>query len=302
MDNPTIHPDKKEKGFLGQRMVVMPKELRRVIKNNPITKNLYLTDIGYYPHAENHYRRREYGAEEYILIYCLEGRGWIETDSDFYEIFPNSYIIVPVNLSHKYGADPKNPWSIYWVHFSGLIAEKFYRKYVDEGTDDKNLVREIILNETQISYFENIITLLEKGFSTDIIEYVNIQLSQLLASFTYYDVHAKINYKKSSTEVVNSVIRFMQENIHTTLTIDDLANHLKYSPSYLYSLFKKGTGYSPINYFNHLKIQKACNYLSFTDKSIKEIAFILGYTDPFYFSRVFKKLIEVSPTEYRNKF
>lgn len=58
---------------------------------------------------------------------------------------------------------------------------------------------------------------------------------------------------------------------------------------------------SPINYFNQLKIQKACQLLDFTDKKAKEIAFELAFSDPYYFSKVFTKYMHMSPKEYRMK-
>ena len=58
---------------------------------------------------------------------------------------------------------------------------------------------------------------------------------------------------------------------------------------------------SPINYFNQLKIQKACQLLDFTDKKAKEIAFELAFNDPYYFSKVFTKYMHMSPKEYRMK-
>ena len=61
------------------------------------------------------------------------------------------------------------------------------------------------------------------------------------------------------------------------------------------------TGFSPIEYFNHLKVQKACQYLLFTDLRVKEIADKLGIEDPYYFSRMFSKLMGMSPGTYRTK-
>ncbi len=100
---------------------------------------------------------------------------------------------------------------------------------------------------------------------------MNISLWQLLASFVYHDFYSEIRHQKIGTDVVDSAIKYMQDHIDQSITIEELAGILNYSPSYLYSLFKKDTGYSPINYFNHLKVQEACKYLSFTDMSIKEI-------------------------------
>lgn len=305
MDNTTIDSDKKREGFLGQKMVLIPQNIRRAIENNSFLNNLYLTDIGYYPNAKNHFRKREEGANEYILIYCVEGDGWVEIDSQQYSIVPNSYIIIPAEIAHKYGAEQKNSWSIYWVHFTGITAEKYYKKYCQrDGSRKEDFSPKVIklpFEERRIDYFNGVISLLESGYSTEIIEYVNLSLWQLLASFVYHDFYSEIRHQNNGTDVVDTAIQYMQDHIDQSITVEELANHLNYSASYLYSLFKEDTGYSPINYFNHLKIQKSCRYLIFTDMSIKEISFDLGFNDPYYFSRLFKKMMELSPSEYRKK-
>jgi len=57
-----------------------------------------------------------------------------------------------------------------------------------------------------------------------------------------------------------------------------------------------------MGYYNQLKIQRACSYLQFSDLKIKEIAFRLGYYDPFHFSKSFKKETRLTPKEYRQKY
>jgi AraC-like DNA-binding protein len=144
--------------------------------------------------------------------------------------------------------------------------------------------------------------LLERGYSKEIIEYINIRLWQLLGSFVYKGYYSEIRDQNNEMNIVDRAINYMKNNLDRSITVDELADHLNYSNSYLYSLFKEETGYSPIHYFNHLKIQKACQYLSSTDMSVKEISYELGFKDPFYFSRLFKKQMEVSPTAYREEF
>lgn len=295
-----IEGEKKRSGFLGQRMVVIPKSVLRDIKKNPIISSIHITDIGYYPHAKYHYRERKEGATEYILIYCLEGHGWIELGSKKYELVPNSYFIVPINEPHKYGSLEKDPWSIYWIHFDGSSAKDFYHKYAHNETSYKQpQVEQIPFEDRRIKYFNGIISLLESGYSKEIIEYVNITLWQLMGSFIYNDLFSKVRHSNNETDIVDIAITYMRESLDRSISVEELADHINYSTSYLYSLFKEKTGYSPIHYFNHLKIQKACQYLSFTNMSIKEISYKLGFNDPFYFSRLFKKLMELSPTAYR---
>ena len=92
----------------------------------------------------------------------------------------------------------------------------------------------------------------------------------------------------------------MKENLDKCFSINELASNLKYSVSHYSDLFKKKTGVPPMHYFNQLKIQKSCQYLYFTNLTIKEIGFKVGFDDPYYFSRMFKKLMGLSPVNYRN--
>ncbi|PGH40196.1 MAG: AraC family transcriptional regulator, partial [Candidatus Nephrothrix sp. EaCA] len=64
---------------------------------------------------------------------------------------------------------------------------------------------------------------------------------------------------------------------------------------------RKKTGYSPMVFFNRLKVQRACQYLKSSTLRINEIAYKIGIQDPFYFSRMFAKTIGISPAEYRKK-
>lgn len=94
----------------------------------------------------------------------------------------------------------------------------------------------------------------------------------------------------------------MKENLENKITLNDIAQHVGYSPSHFGNLFVEETSYSPIDYYNQLKIQRACSYLQFSDLKIKEIAFRLGYFDPFHFSKAFKKEMDITPKEYRRKY
>ena len=93
----------------------------------------------------------------------------------------------------------------------------------------------------------------------------------------------------------------MQQNLHRALSLQEMASEAHISPSHYSALFKKKTGYPPLEYFNHIKVQKACQYLQFTNLQVKEIAYKLGVNDPFYFSRFFSNIMGMSPLEYRNR-
>jgi AraC-like DNA-binding protein len=91
----------------------------------------------------------------------------------------------------------------------------------------------------------------------------------------------------------------MQEHINENITLQELSKHYNYSASRFSSLFKQKTGYSPIDYFIQMKMQKASQQLDFTDHSVKDIAMSMGFDDPYYFSKRFRKIIGMSPKQYR---
>ena len=99
--------------------------------------------------------------------------------------------------------------------------------------------------------------------------------------------------------MVTAVIHYMRENLERKLSLEDIALHTGYSLSHISALFTKQTGYSPLAYFNHLKIQQACNLLDFTDMKVNQICYKIGIEDSYYFSRLFRKIMGMSPREYK---
>ena len=286
-------------GFIGQRMIVLPKKIISSIKKKDLINQLYATDIGFFPHAKFHFAERKKGSKQYILIYCIEGQGVIDIMDAKIELKPNSYYIIPPEVIHDYYAVQNDPWSIYWVHFTGQYAVNLFRKF---NENDMNVARYISFEERRVNLFENLMDVLENGYSSENIEYVNISLWQLLGSFIFSKYYKEIGKNKIETDIITSTIKYMKEHLDESIKVEAIASRFNYSSSHFFSLFKKKTGYSPIQYFNHLKIQRACQFLSFTDLSVKEISFLLGYEDPLYFSRLFKKTMSISPLHYRTEY
>ena len=285
-------------GFIGQRMIKLPEKTIKELKKNPLTLPLYMTAIGFFPKAKNHLRERKSGANDYILIYCVDGAGSINIYNRKETLTPNSLYIIPPETPHKYQAINKNPWSIYWLLFSGTNAKDIFQRYSENSLP---IVKDIPYEASKTKVFDNIIDVLKNGYDTNDLEYANMRLWQLFSAFIFHEQHEK-KRDNNNNDVVGEAIKFMQSNLDNKISIDSIAEHTNYSGSHFYSLFKQGTGYSPLQYFNQLKIQKSREYLSFTNLSIKELSYKLGYEDPFYFSRLFKKSIGISPVEYRNKY
>jgi transcriptional regulator GlxA family with amidase domain len=93
----------------------------------------------------------------------------------------------------------------------------------------------------------------------------------------------------------------MRENVETSLTLDVLAKQFGYSTSHFSALFQEETKQSPIKYFIALKIEKACQYLELSSMKICDIYPKLGFQDAAYFSRMFTKIMSISPSKYRER-
>jgi AraC family transcriptional regulator, arabinose operon regulatory protein len=148
--------------------------------------------------------------------------------------------------------------------------------------------------------FDEIFNNLSKGFHDENLEYVNLCFGHLLATFIYAN-RTGDDIAEESSPVIRRAINYLGKNLDKKLTLNKLAAEVGYSPTYLSTLFKKETNYSPISYFSHLKILKACEFLDYTNMKVKEVSFNLGYTDPYYFTKDFKKKMGMSPRNYRNR-
>jgi len=288
---------KQRDGFQGEKLISLPDNIwKKAIKKNPVLGNLYVTYIGYFPKAAYHYRERKNGCSDNILIYCLRGKGWFKIKDKLFEVQPNEYFILPATKEYmSYGADEKDPWTIYWVHFSSSDINTFNRSF-EIGLFDGP--QPITFNEKGLELWNSMYENLEMGYGKENLSKTNLCLYHFLSTFLY--PNKNINEKKQDEkDLISNTIFFMRSKLAEKLTLEDLALMNKLSASHFALLFKKETGMSPLDYFIHLKLQQACLLLLTSEIKVKRIASDLGYDDPYYFSRLFKKHIKISPLQYR---
>jgi AraC-like DNA-binding protein len=288
---------KRRDGFDGEKMINLPESVwKKVIRDNAVLGQLYVTHIGYFPKAAYHYREWKKGCPDNILIYCLRGKGWYELGKRRFEVGVNEFIIIPATKDNlRYGADENDPWTIYWIHFSGRDMDTFNRSF---GIGIFDGPQPIIFNEKGLQIWNMMYQNLEMGYSKENLTNTNLCLYNLIATFLYPD--RQVNEKKQDAkDLINDTILYMQNELHRQLTVEEMALKHGLSSSYFSSLFRKATGMPPLDYFIHLKLQKACLLLYSSDIKVKRVAEEIGYDDPYYFSRLFKKYMKVSPDQYR---
>lgn len=287
-------------GFNGERALVLPQTIVKMMEEDPLTAALHITDIGYYPKAEHHFRERQEPINQHVFIYCTDGAGRYRVGSQAYRVSANQYFILPAGIPHVYAADDKKPWTIYWVHFKGNLAP-YYAKgaLVPQEVHPEKHSRISDRN----ALFEEIFNILKSGYSIDNLRYASSIFHHYLASLRCLNSFRRANACRSNTVKDDSLsaiaIHYMKENLEKHLSLQDLAQQLELSPSHFSLVFKKETGHAPLTYFNLLKIQQACFLLDRTDMKTNQVCYKVGIEDAYYFSRLFNKIMGMSPQEYR---
>ncbi|MBV7530178.1 AraC family transcriptional regulator [Chitinophaga sp. sic0106] len=281
---------------IGRHRIEIPKTvLKAKVQSNDLMKALHIRSIGYYPKAQDHYTYRKKGLPENFLFFCVDGHGWYQVNGKRYEVGPNESFILPQNIEHAYGSSEDNPWSIYWIHFGGDALLEFNRMQAVQKYLEPHYIKN---NGDIIPLFNKIYKSLELGYSLDNLVYANMGLVQYLNLFIYNTRHYEATLTDKS-DCVDNAILYMQQRINDKISLNELGKQYNYSVSRFSNLFKQKTGYAPIDYFVQLKMQKACQQLDFTTRSVKDIAFSMGFDDPYYFSRRFRAVIGMSPKKYR---
>ncbi|WP_160693332.1 response regulator [Clostridium sp. C2-6-12] len=217
----------------------------------------------------------------------------------------------------------------------GLIVLKLYDKLNIDIVDKKwnsELLRFAIINllsdelkETNVEFIfdddrkniivvSNIVDMLEwinigKHLEAEIFKYLkcNVIIEQanvaggiLKVKEVYLNMINKVNEKKKCSSIVLLSIKYIEQNYYLNeLNINNISEKLEVSASYLSKLLKKETGLSFIDYLTNIRIKKAMYILEDPTVKIYDVAELVGYSNQHYFCRAFKKVVGISPTEYK---
>mgnify|MGYP001435491562 CR=1 FL=1 len=282
---------RKKDGFESQKLFIQPEYILGELSANELTSTLYVSDIGCFPKARYHFRERNEGCDSHILIYCAEGEGWLEIEGEM-KIVPRQLVVIPAGTPHRYGASEDNPWTIYWMHLHGKHVLELIQTYgLDTG-----LLLSVATHSIWLEDFQQCYSLLsDKPYSMP----VQIHVSQTIRHLLSHVGLSTVQNKKRE-DYMEQTIRYMTDRLTGSITLPELAGHTGLSKQHLIYLFNKETGCPPIEFFLRMKMQRAGQMLALTNLSLKEIGAEFGISDPYYFSRLFKKYMGVSPTQFRN--
>jgi AraC family transcriptional regulator of arabinose operon len=286
----------KKEGFDQQKLYRLPMRAQLRMQSQPFTRDLLVTDIGYYPRATGHRVEREEGLDREILVFCLSGRGWYSSGGRRREVGSMDAFWIPAGEAHAYGSHRSEPWEIYWVHA--------YGKVLMELLTWTPLMRSRPMTSFSNTHamrrqFNAVLQRLEEGYS----DHTLFELSRFLVSLTsLLHVDAGLSREGEQRERIEKVMELMRKTLSKPQALAEYAKAAGFSVSQFSFLFKRYYGTSPMAYFSELRMQRAKEWLGTTGMPIKEIAWKLGFEDQLYFSRMFKKVTGISPSLFRTEY
>lgn len=121
---------------------------------------------------------------------------------------------------------------------------------------------------------------------------------ELFSLFSVILTNFKSYYRKSANYVEDSIL-YMERHLGEPISLQEVADTIPIHPNYLSEVIRKKTGKSYVELLTDLRIKKAADYLMYTSVSVKEIAQLVGYNDSKYFTKIFKRHCDMTPTQYR---
>ena len=281
-------------GFDRQRLAVVPRPLVRDSETHPITRNLQVTDAGWFPRARGHQRSRENGSQESILLLCVEGSGWLDAHGVRHLVSAPAYVLIPAGTPHSYGASNDDPWTIWWLHLRGdQVLDLFAEAGTGTGTGTGTTVNHLAVAGHAIDLAEETVTTLERDPSRAHL----VRASGL--AWNLLTLLASGARDPDGDDPVQRVMSYLATRLDQSIGVDELARHARLSPSHLGALFRSATGGGVVAYHSTLRMARARQLLDGTALPISAVAQATGFEDPLYFSRQFRRTHGLSPSDYR---
>ena len=234
--------------------------------------------------------------DHYKLHYIHKGNGTFKIGNKTYNLSQGEGFLICPNVVVSYEPNKDNPWDYSWVAFNGINAEA----YLNRANLNINNPTYKCHNESSMNKCFN--TIFESIDSDKCIDFKSLSaFYSLLSILVEESTSSEITTRPRSTQdnYIKQAIEFIDTNYSRKITVEEIATYVGVNRKYLSKLFSDSLNESPQNFLINFRINKACDLLINTHLSINEISNSIGYSDPFLFSKVFKKFKGVSPKFYR---
>jgi AraC-like DNA-binding protein len=233
---------------------------------------------------------------EFQLHYVTRGRGvFYQGDDKSWKIVAGSVFLLFPGIPHWYAPDKETGWDEHWVGFSGNYPMSLLEQ---DFLSTRQPVLHVGLYESLMENFQDLVDI-AKAEPPAFQQRLGALIINLIAQIRSYTKEKK--FGSDAEEIIRRARFRFVENLHAPLDIEEFAAQLGLDYASFRKLFKSYTGLSPYQYFLQLKIHRAQHLLQEDNLSVKEIAFMLGFDNQYYFSRIFKKKTGSPPSQWRNQ-
>ena len=236
---------------------------------------------------------RPLGRSDYQLLYIASGKAFFTFNGTVTEVSEGSMVLYPPHTPQQYSYYLNDKTEVYWLHFTGSESATLTK---EAGFNESHILYTGISSKYQELFLSVIreIQLTRPSFE----ELSALYLKQLFLLLRR--IREEGGFKKTEIQKqMEKAVRFFHENLANNIEVETYARELHMSTCWFIRCFKEYSGMPPGRYLTDIRIKKAKELLESTDYSIGEIGGIIGYENPLYFSRIFKKTAGVSAAEYR---
>ncbi len=233
--------------------------------------------------------------ESYTLHFCLEGTGTLTANTRDYPVQVGDLMLIYPGVKIQPQADFDDPWNLCWVGFSGSDAR-------------------LLTDAVGFSPLQPVISMAPESWERirsaffDIYESRGDRPAQLVGmtgklysclSFLMTQTHTPFP-RKPGFAYIEPALTYIAENYHKNITVSDIAQAVGISRSSLYRTFRANLAVNVQQYLTEYRIRVSCSLLEDGSIGLKEIAYRCGYANALYYSQVFKRVMGLSPTQYRD--
>lgn len=267
---------------------------RALAEGHPFTRALWVSHAGVYPRARGHRCIRERGCGEWVFLFCIEGRGWVDLSGKQSELVSGSVAILPPHKPHGYGADAARPWTLWWMHLEGTQVEGLQQGEPALAPGVKFL--ENLSAERRI--LGRLLGRYEQGVDVAALVFGATAAWTILGSLQEGGAATR---GLPDADGVALAIQTMHRDLARDWSVADLAGPSGWSVAHFAHRFKAATGHGPLEYLIRLRMDRAAWLLANTQGPLSEVAEAVGYLDMAYFSRRFSRHHGMAPSVFKGK-
>lgn len=268
---------------------------------------LFVTGAGYQPvspdkqypprgHPATHSFVWERGRvlDQFGIVYLVYGEGEFDSKlTGLQRLGKGNVFLVFPGVWHRYRPVREVGWEVYWVHFQGEDAKRLQQRGFISPEEP---VLKVGMDDAILDQFVHLLDCLRTepaGFQQKIATGTMQIIAAMLGAACHQEMGGHVH------DQVRRARTLLEEGIKGPPRMEDIAAELDLSRAHFFRIFKKHTGLTPYQYHLELKLNRARQMLRNSDLPVKQIARLLGFSNVYHFSKLFKNKIGLAPTQWR---